>query len=116
MKNKSLILVGQLSSKYIGPKIRSDILENVNIFALIIWKTFHKCPAILPKFLLIFIAYACQLSVILFCHFLLYIFYLTSCSPHPLLYIGMFLLLRLFILSDLVCMHFGTFLIFLLNC
>ena len=40
----------------------------------------------------------------------LHICYLTSCSFHPILYIGVFMLC-LFALSDFVYMHFGAFMI-----
>jgi len=46
----------------------------------------------------------------------LHICYLTSCSFHPILYIGMLMLLCLFALSDFVYMHFGAFIIYFIKC
>jgi len=54
--------LGQLSLKYIGPKIWSNIPENLkssspNAFG----KKIYKSPAILPDFLLSFVLYACHI-------------------------------------------------------
>jgi len=49
--------LGQLSSKYIGPKIWSDIPEKMKLWPV---------SVILFKVLLILLLYACQLCVLLF--------------------------------------------------
>jgi len=54
--------LGQLSLKYIGPKIWSNIPENLKFsWAHSFRKKYKKSPAILPEFLLIFILYACHI-------------------------------------------------------
>jgi len=58
--------------------------------ALCIWKTIQKCPAILPKFLLICVSYACQFCVILFLVPIFFLNFFPSTFTHPTLYIGMF--------------------------
>jgi len=49
--------LGQLSLKYIGPKIWSNIPENL-ISSRYSFGNKYKSPAILPEFLLIFVLYA----------------------------------------------------------
>jgi len=51
--------LGQLSLKYVGPKIWSDIPENLkSLSPYSFGKQYKKCSAILPEFVLIFILYA----------------------------------------------------------
>jgi len=96
-----------------------DISEEIKFILLCSFsKTIPKWPVILPKVLLIFIWYA--VNYLHYCwvlFWLLYILplsciicYLTNCSFHPILYIGM-LMLCLFALSDFIYMHFGAFII-----
>jgi len=54
--------LGQLSFKYIGPKIWSNIPENLKSSSPYSFgKKYKKSPAILPDFLLIFVLYACHI-------------------------------------------------------
>ena len=54
--------LGQLSLKYIGPKIWSNIPEKLKSFTLYSFgKKYKKSPAILPDFLLIIVLYACHI-------------------------------------------------------
>ena len=113
--------LGRLSSKVIGSKIWSqDISEEMQFILLcsfskkypndllssqtFCWFSFDKlsiiCTIVLSTFLA-FIYFTSQLHIC----------YLTSCSFHPILYIGMFMLC-LFALTDFVyIMHFGAFII-----
>jgi len=53
--------LGQLSLKYIGPKIWSNITEKLKSSSPYSFGKKYKSPAILPDFLLIFVLYACHI-------------------------------------------------------
>jgi len=85
--------------------------------ALIIWKTIQKRPAILPKFLLIFVSYTCNFFVILFLVPLFSLKSFISAVVHPTLCEASFsFLFCLLILPDVDSMHFVTFLLLHVKC
>ena len=93
--------------------------------ALFIFKNNTQMPCYLAKssvdfhFICLSIICAIVLSNLLaFIYFTsqLHICYLTSCLFHPILYIGMLMLLCLFALPDFVYMHFYAFIISFIKC
>jgi len=113
--------LGQLSLKYIGPKIWSNIPENLKSLSPYSFRKNIKTPCYLAKNPVDFRSYACQFYVILFRYscfplYLLPLHLLTPHSVHKHAFLLLFLLLcRLLILSDVDSMHFVTFLLLLMK-